>query len=469
MFINSETHSFALFYRFYFWACYSPSKRFGSLDYRLLYAESGQTVTRAKYWSDRCIRRGLALALCRTHKKTHPRLRYQVIMYDPGHENIEKQTRQSSTDTKELNVIPNYLRPDVTSKEAAHVGFPRVRVREDMEVEAVPALNSILRHPYMSYEAGEYLLRVTGEAVVPDGIVPFKPEEDLERLDQLCPAWEGTCEPIEEKKETDCSFDNPNSSKCGTERPLKTEYRGKGDACVTIWVPEILNTQRTNPALGPPSGTPHTAYLLTAHDTQLEACGGWIPLILHLTRAWDSRYMLKEATGEYNGLFRRGVRIAVAGDVVHSHPISETQGLKTSTADTFGLCVTGDDTGIENLKEGTAVPRQTRGEDKEEEDPPIKENGSPTSDESKSSLRRRKFEEIVGSKNTVLAMLDKPDLCTDRGWWECCRDTAVRPDVPFRGCDRLQLEVRLEDWLRLTGWRNAKARNKKLEPYCDMH
>ncbi|KAK8121293.1 hypothetical protein PG999_005413 [Apiospora kogelbergensis] len=49
MFINSETYFFALFYRFYFWACYSPSKGLGLLDYRLLYAESGKTVTRAKY------------------------------------------------------------------------------------------------------------------------------------------------------------------------------------------------------------------------------------------------------------------------------------------------------------------------------------------------------------------------------------------------------------------------------------
>ncbi|KAK8121294.1 hypothetical protein PG999_005414 [Apiospora kogelbergensis] len=325
-------------------------------------------------------------------------------MYDPEHENIEKQTRQSSTDTKELNVIPNYLRPDVTSKEAAHSQPLTAYVRQEpLRFHGVLRIRRI-RHPYMSYEAGKYLLRVTDEAVVPDGMVPFKPEEDLERLDQLSPgilkmavamlgfqptdidcgswisstcmswanetfvtvvlrvmikqppvlagarlpwrddvdellerlvafwrkyqlgeppsaiplsslphpsstidsrprrmgrryprrrrvleayqytdeprvlnscfpcvsAWEDICEPIDEKQELGCSFINSsNSFNYGTEKPIKTECRGKDDDCVMVRVHVSLDDQRTNPALVPPSGTPHTEYLLTTYDPRL--------------------------------------------------------------------------------------------------------------------------------------------------------------------------------------------------------
>ncbi|KAK8097783.1 uncharacterized protein PG998_013269 [Apiospora kogelbergensis] len=100
---------------------------------------------------------------------------------------LKDDAKQVKFGHNEINAHTNFYRPIPPSRDALYIDFRRMRLRPDMEEVGV-VTNLLDMYPYMSYSPGEYLLRLTKEGVVcSDGIVPFKPEEDLERLDQLCP------------------------------------------------------------------------------------------------------------------------------------------------------------------------------------------------------------------------------------------------------------------------------------------
>ncbi|KAK7975453.1 hypothetical protein PG989_013916 [Apiospora arundinis] len=104
------------------------------------------------------------------------------------------------------------FRPHIPRKGELETHSVNVRIQEDVTVKAVS--NLLYDQPYMRYEPGDYLLQLVGrneatekqralgffmepsenpymhlwdDIIVADGIVPFKPHQDLERLDEVCP------------------------------------------------------------------------------------------------------------------------------------------------------------------------------------------------------------------------------------------------------------------------------------------
>ncbi|KAK8068909.1 hypothetical protein PG994_005525 [Apiospora phragmitis] len=96
----------------------------------------------------------------------------------------------------EFNNYFEYYRPEITSKHDVEAPFSRARISDNVEVKAIIRLNHLC--PYMGYQPGEYLLLLTRISEVTDkqraislrveAPILFKPEEDLERFDDICPA-----------------------------------------------------------------------------------------------------------------------------------------------------------------------------------------------------------------------------------------------------------------------------------------
>ncbi|KAK8044467.1 hypothetical protein PG993_004491 [Apiospora rasikravindrae] len=104
-------------------------------------------------------------------------------------------------------------RLEAPSKAAVQADWSRARIQGNIELKVVKRLNEM--YPYMSYQPGEYLLQLVSMSeatdeqraigtrvevqnegygmdfedhiLVPDGTVPFKLEEDLERFNDICP------------------------------------------------------------------------------------------------------------------------------------------------------------------------------------------------------------------------------------------------------------------------------------------